>query len=181
MTTFQVFYPKCACIVLDVAGVRPARDGTPAYHHVKAGLIEGIATLEEDDLVYVYRSDGDLVTGRFRGESVSVINDWHHRKVNVATAVEECIVLAGSYPNALRGVFYLTDNYKPIYDGLLRETLRREAKTDGNCRVFVYGIGPSYARTLQTLGDEVSTHYHFRHLDDYSGVAEAFREDLETL
>jgi len=181
MTTFEVFYPKCACIVLDVAGVRPAKDGTPAYHHVRNGLIEGIATLEEDDLVYVYRSEGDLATGRFRGESVSVINDWHHRKVNVAKAIEECIVLAGSYSNALRGVFYITDNYKPIYDGLLREILRQEMRTDNNCRVFVYGIGVAYAQTLRTLGEEVSTHYHFRHLGDYSALAEVFREDLETL
>ena len=181
MMTFEIFQPKCLCIILDVAGVRPARDGRSAYPYVKSGIVQGLSTLQDDDLVYVYRADGELTMGRTISESVSIVSDWQHKKFSIPMAIEESIVLTSQYDGTRRGVFYVTDNYKLTNDGLLRDSIRDEVNSDSNCLIFVYGIGKSYSQTLRHLGDGLSSHYNFTHLDDYSELGQNFVKDLKKI
>lgn len=183
MDEFEIFNPKCVCLILDVAGVRPAKDGFAGIEHVKTGIIKAFSQLQEDDLVYVYQEDGELAMGKTLGQSLSIVSDWQHKKMMVANAVDECIHLLRQHQSQEdhRGIFYFTDNYRSLNDGLLVECFNRRHLHGKETNMYVYAIGRSYAASLRTLMGSNNPFYHFRHLDDYSQVAKHFAEDLSKL
>lgn len=181
MNSFEMFRPKCISIILDIVGVRPAKDGKAAYQHVKSAVIEGLTSIDSDDMVYIYRVEGQLEMAKTLAESISIVNDWQYRNVNVPVAIEESIVLVSQYPHSYPGVFYITDNYKSIYDGLLKQYLVEEYNSDVFCKFFFYGIGKSYNQSLGVVGEGITNHYHFRHLNDYSDLSDYFSKDLNSV
>jgi len=174
---FEMYKPKCVAIVLDVAP-RPAKNGQLGYNYIKTGIIEGLRTLQSDDFVYVYRTAGDLAMGKTVSESVAVINDWHHQKLNVAVAIEECLLLVGQYAHSDKALFYITNNYKSMYDGLVQEAVRADVESGSECQVYFYGIGPGYSQTLKFVGESVSPYFNFRHMDDYPEFITVFPMDF---
>lgn len=180
MSMFETFPLKCLAVIIDVAGHTPSGSGN-SLECVKSALVDGLSTLESDDLVYVYRQEGDLAMGQTLAESIGVISDWQHEKLSVVTAFEESLVLASQYDGTDRGIFYVTDNYKAKCDGSLREVLNIDSDKRYGCSFFAYGIGRAYSKTLADIGRGHPAKYKFRHLDDPAGLAPLFAEDLKTL
>lgn len=175
---FETFPLKCISIIVDVAGRVPAADGKPALGHVTEALINGLRATDSDDMVYVYRQEGELAMGQTVAESVGVLSDWRHEKLNVATALEESLVLVSQYDNTKRAIFYVTDNYKGQNDGLFREVFNINRHSRYDCSFFVYGIGGGYSKTLSEINRSYCNTYTFHHLDDPSKLAELFLQDL---
>lgn len=181
MQSFETFPLKCISIIVDVAGVTPAKDGSPALAHVTGALINGLRTMDSDDMVYVYRQEGELAMGQTVAESVGVLSDWRHDKLNVATALEESLVLVSQYDNTKRGIFYVTDNYKSQNNGLFREVFNINRHSRYDCSFFVYGVGRGYSKTLSDINRSYCNTYTFHHLDDPSELADLFTQDLFAL
>jgi hypothetical protein len=178
---FENYPLKSISIIIDIAGHAPAIDGSPILDHVKKALIHGLESLEDDDLVYVYRHDGVLEMGRTVAESVGIVSDWEHVSGEITSAFDESLVLLSQYNNTKRAIFYITDNYRQHNNGLLTVTLALEAERKYNCKFFVYGIGKGYSKSLETIGQKINPRYDFKHFDDASQLIKTFNKDLSTL
>lgn len=178
---FENFPLKCISIIIDVAGNAPAADGQSVLEHVKRAVIAGLEGLEDDDMVYVHRQDGDLAMGRTVAESVGVVSDWQHVGVEVPGAFDESLVLLSQYDNTKRAIFYITDNYRPHNNGLVAEALRLDVDRRFNCSFFVYGIGKGYSKTLADIGRGINPRYRFTHFDDAAKLTQVFQKDLSAL
>lgn len=178
---FENFPLKSVSIIIDVAGNAPASDGTPVLDHVKTAIISGLEGLEDDDLVYVYRQDGELAMGQTVAESVGIVSDWRHAVTEVASAFQESLVLISQYDDAKRAIFYITDNYRPHNNGMVAEALRLDVDRRFDCTFFVYGIGRGYAKGLADLGRGINPRYNFSHFDEASKLTAAFKKDLASL
>lgn len=178
---FENFPLKSVSIIIDVAGNAPASDGTPLLDHVKTAIISGLQSLEDDDMVYVYRQDGELAMGQTVAESVGVVSDWQHVQTEVASAFDESLVLLTQYDNTKRAIFYITDNYRSHNNGLVSEALRLDVDRRFGCTFFVYGLGRGYSKTLADLGRGINPRYNFSHFDEASKLTKAFQKDLSSL
>lgn len=172
---------KSISIIIDVAGHTPAHDGTPLLTHVKKAIVSGLESLENDDMVYVYKQDGELAMCQSIAESVGIVSDWQHVPIEVASSFDESLVLLSQYDNMKRAIFYITDNYKSRNNGLVIESLRLDVERKFGCIFFVYGLGQGYNKTLAKLGQDINPKYNFTHFDDASKLTVKFQKDLLSL
>lgn len=175
---FEIYPTKNISIIIDISKHVPSSDGKSVLEYVKKAIITGIESLEDDDLVYIYRQDGELEMGRTIAESVGIVSDWQHNSIHVANAFNESLVVLGQYNNnAKRAIFYITDNYRSSNDGLLSYALSIEEKCQMKCNFFIYGIGNSYNSSLSNIGG-INAKYSFTHIDEVANFAQIFRKDL---
>ncbi len=181
MQCFEKTLRKCISIIIDVAGNGPSDDGLPFLEHVKKAIISGLQKLEDDDMVYIYRQDGDLAISKTISESIGIVSDWQHTQIEVPSAFDESLVLLNQYDDTKRAIFYITDNYRSRNDGLLSHTLQLDIKHKFGCTFFVYGLSRGYNKTLSDLGRGISLKYNFCHFDEASKLTEVFQKDLSSL
>jgi hypothetical protein len=179
---FETYPTKNISIIIDIRKHSPSSDGKSVLEYVKKSIISGIESLEDDDLVYIYRQDGELEMGRTIAESVGIVSDWQHNSVNIANAFNESLVVLGQYKNnAKKAIFYITDNYNSNNDGLLSYALILEEQSRMKCNFFIYGIGNSYSSTLTDMGRNINTRYNFTHVNEVSNLDHIFHKDLSSL
>lgn len=181
MTDFSIIPTKSVAVIIDVASLMPAKNSQSSIHYVRTALENQISLLDSADLAYIYDKNGELDFGKEISESISIISQWRHKKINVADAFEECVALLKECQPEGRGLFYITDNYKETNDAVVQTVLRSDAAKHIGCRYFIYGIGPAYSPSLFQLAEGIRVNYLTRHVADASDLETYISKDMENL
>lgn len=178
---FEMFSAKVVGLILDL-DLRLAPNGKSHLSSVASCLSKNVATLSDEDIIYVYNPSGDLAVNNTPGEGVAAISNYREQPFDLSVAIKETVYLFHEQGvDEPQSIFIFTNRYKQLQEQRIKKAVTYPNQLYRSCHFSFYGIGNHYNRSLNELTLLLNAQVSYKHFDDPGELNESFTQMFSTL